>query len=80
MRGRTDLQGSVFYAINVEKLVPADHPLRGIRRLADEELKRLSPKFEAAYSKVGRPSDSRGENSVGGSDSTRQLLRGLSGG
>ena len=56
MRGRTDLQGAIFYSINVEQLVPAEHPLRGIRRLADEELKRLSPKFEAAYSKVGRPS------------------------
>ena len=50
MRGRTDSQGAVFYAINLEKLVPADHPLRGIRRLADKELKRLSPKFEGAYS------------------------------
>ena len=56
MRGNPDPQGAIFYAINLEQLVPASHPLRAIRRVADEELKRLSPKFDAAYSKVGRPS------------------------
>ena len=38
VRGRTNLQGAVFCAMNLEELVPADHPLRGIRRLADAEL------------------------------------------
>jgi transposase len=56
MRGRPDPQGAIFYAINLEELVPADHPLRSIRTMANEELKRLSSKFEAAYSHVGRPS------------------------
>lgn len=54
MRGRHDPQGSIFYAIDVEKLVPAEHPLREIRRMANEELKRLSPRFEKAYAKTGR--------------------------
>jgi transposase len=56
MRGRHDPQGAIFYAIDVEQLVPAEHPLREIRRMANEELKRLSPLFERAYSQVGRPS------------------------
>lgn len=56
MRGRHDPQGAIFYAIDVEKLVPAEHPLREIRRMANEELKRLSPLFEKAYAKTGRPS------------------------
>ena len=56
MRGRHDPQGAIFYAIDVEKLIPAEHPLREIRRMANEELKRLSPLFEKAYAKTGRPS------------------------
>lgn len=56
MRGRKDRQPGLFYSINLKSLVPADHPLRGIKKLADEELARLSPKFSAAYSSIGRPS------------------------
>jgi transposase len=56
MRGRHDPQGSVFFAINLERLVPESHPLREIRRMANEELKRMEPLFEKAYSKTGRPS------------------------
>jgi transposase len=36
--------------------VPADHPLRPIRKMTDEALKSLSPEFDRLYSKVGRPS------------------------
>jgi len=36
--------------------VPADHPLRAIRTMTDEALRRLSPRFEAMYAKTGRPS------------------------
>jgi len=39
-----------------EKRVPADHPLRPIKKLAEEALDQLSPVFDAMYSKVGRPS------------------------
>lgn len=38
MRGNTDPQGVIFYAINVEQLVPASHPLRGIRRVFSGEI------------------------------------------
>jgi transposase len=40
----------------VESLIPAAHPLRGIKRRADEELDRLRGAFNAAYSAMGRPS------------------------
>ena len=36
--------------------VPSDHPLRQIRRLADEALRVLSPDFDAMYAEAGRPS------------------------
>ena len=36
--------------------VPKDQPLRTIKAVADEALKRLSPEFDRMYSKVGRAS------------------------
>lgn len=56
MRGRKNPQGGLFYVVDVEALVPGNHPLRGIKERADEELARLRPHFEAAYAKMGRPS------------------------
>lgn len=42
--------------MSLESLVPLDHPLRGIRQLADEALSALSEDFDAMYAEVGRPS------------------------
>ena len=56
MRGDDDLQEGIFSYISPEKRVPADHPLRPIRKMVDEILKEMSPKFAKLYSKVGRPS------------------------
>ena len=39
-----------------EQRVPANHPLRSIKRLATETLNRMSATFDAMYSEVGRPS------------------------
>ena len=36
--------------------MPADHPLRAIRRMCDEVLVQLSPLFSKMYSELGRPS------------------------
>ena len=36
--------------------VPADHPLRPIRQMTGEALRRLSPRFDAIYATSGRPS------------------------
>lgn len=56
MRGRERLQGAVFYAINVEALIPEDHPLRPIKEMVDRDLLDLHREFSKAYSKAGRPS------------------------
>jgi transposase len=46
----------MYSDISPEKRVPADHPLRPIRKIVDEILKEMSPKFQKLYSDVGRPS------------------------
>jgi transposase len=56
MRGDDNQQDGMFSYVSPEKRVPADHPLRPIRKLVDEILKEMSPKFAELYSKVGRPS------------------------
>lgn len=56
MRGRERLQGAVFYAINVETLIPEEHPLRPIKAMVDRDLLDLHREFSKAYSRAGRPS------------------------
>lgn len=40
----------------MEKRIPDDHPLRPIRLLVDEVFERMTRKFSALYSEMGRPS------------------------
>jgi transposase len=56
MRGDDNQQDGMFSYVSPEKRVPADHPLRPLRKMVDEILKEMSPKFAELYSKVGRPS------------------------
>src|SRR5271167_4311740 len=56
MRGDDNRQEGMFSYVSPEKRVPADHPLRPIRKLVDEILKEMSPQFAKLYSDVGRPS------------------------
>src|SRR5215217_3125698 len=56
MRGRDDRSGGLFSYVRLEERVPADHPLRPIRALADEALAALNGRFEGLYSPMGRPS------------------------
>src|SRR5882762_4275872 len=56
MRGDDNQQEGIFSYISPEKRVPAEHPLRPIRKIVDEILKEMSPKFQKLYSDVGRPS------------------------
>ena len=56
MRGRHEEQEVMLAYVNLEERVPKDHPLRAIKMVADEALKRLSPEFDRMYSKVGRAS------------------------
>ena len=56
MRGDDQQSGHLFSYLSPEQRVPADHPLRAIRRMTDEALRQLSPQFEAIYAATGRPS------------------------
>jgi len=56
MRGSSDPQLMIIAYVNLEKRVPLDHPLRKIKSMVDQELKRLSPHFDQMYSHTGRPS------------------------
>ena len=56
MRGENELQGGMYSYIMPEQRVPADHPLRPMRKMTDEIFKRLSPRFAQLYSHTGRPS------------------------
>ncbi len=42
--------------IDPEERVPQDHPLRTIKRLADQASAQLSPELDAMYADSGRPS------------------------
>ena len=56
MRGRQDPQVSMLAFVDLESRVPHDHPLRAIKRWADEALAGLSPEFDRMYAEDGRPS------------------------
>jgi transposase len=46
----------MFLMINIEDKVPADHPLRAVKRRCDRILAYMRRDFNAAYSRLGRPS------------------------
>ena len=56
MRGRQDPQVSMLAFVDLESRVPLDHPLRAIKRWADEALAGLSAEFDRMYAEDGRPS------------------------
>ena len=56
MRGEDRASGNLFSYVDLERRVPADHPLRAIRAIVDEALASLSAEFAGLYSTLGRPS------------------------
>jgi transposase len=56
MRGKPQAQPDFLTVINLNAAVPADHPLRAIKRRVDAVLKKLSPLFDELYEELGRPS------------------------
>ena len=56
MRGPDDQTNGMFSYLSPEQRGRPDHPLRAIRRLTDEVLASLSPRFTKMYSDIGRPS------------------------
>ena len=56
VRGRHEPQVTMLAFIDLETRVAPDHPLRVIKKLADQALKALSPDLDRMYADVGRPS------------------------
>jgi len=59
MRGRKNPQIAMLAFIDLEERVPAAHPVRTVKRLADEALADLSSTFDRMYAKGGRPTPER---------------------
>lgn len=55
MRGQNDPQMLMFYTLDIETLIPADHPLRAFKKRVDAELRAMRKEISAAYSHTGRP-------------------------
>jgi transposase len=56
MRGRPQAQPDFLTVINLNQSVPANHPLRAIKRHVDTVLRKLSPLFDDLYAEDGRGS------------------------
>ena len=56
MRGDHSEPDAMFSYISAAQRVPKDHPLRAIRTMVDDVLRRLWSDFEKLYSNTGRPS------------------------
>lgn len=56
MRGEDRTSGVLFSYVDVEARIPAQHPLRAMRRLTNAALAELDRAFSALYERIGRPS------------------------
>ena len=56
MRGSDRRRDGLFSYVRPDSRIPNNHPLRVIRRVADEALAALHNEFAALYSENGRPS------------------------
>jgi transposase len=56
VRGRREPQVTMLAFVDMEARIPADHPLRTIKAVADQALAKLSSEFDGMYAEAGRPS------------------------
>lgn len=56
MRGKQNPQPAMFYAIDLDERIRADHPLRPIKAEVDRQLAAMGERFDRAYADRGRPS------------------------
>jgi hypothetical protein len=54
MRGRSQSQELMPAVINLDDRIKKDHPLRTIKKMADQQLQRLSSVFNEMYPHAGR--------------------------
>jgi hypothetical protein len=47
MRGEGQDEGAMFSYVTMEQRIPADHPIRGIRRMVDEAMRGMNAAFSA---------------------------------
>ena len=56
MRGDEQRQAGFIVLTSLEDRVPADHPLRTVRKMVDAALEEMSPQLGVLYASRGRPS------------------------
>jgi transposase len=56
MRGEDQKQTAMYSYVTLAQRIPADHPARQLRALADRALARLDGEFDKLYAATGRPS------------------------
>jgi transposase len=56
MKGHKQELNLMFYTINIEECIPQNHPIRKIKKLADDALGKMKHSFNTMYSSTGRPS------------------------
>ena len=55
-RGDENQQQAMFSYVNLDQRVASNHPLRAIRKMADQALAELSVPCDTLYARRGRPS------------------------
>jgi transposase len=56
MRGEPERQLAMLTTLSPEDLIPADHPIRGIRKVVEVVLDEIDGELGAMYAPTGRPS------------------------
>jgi transposase len=56
MRGEIEQQHDLVVTITPEELVAGDHPIRGVKKIADEVLREMKGRLDGLYAEKGRPS------------------------
>ncbi len=56
MRGDIEEQHDLVVTVTPEELVPREHPIRVVKKIADEVLREMKPRLDVLYAERGRPS------------------------
>ncbi len=56
MRGEVDPQSSMFHYFSVESRIPAEHPLRRVKKLVETALSAIQGELDGLYVRTSHPS------------------------